>query len=370
MLLSFTMNRKIGYFVAVLTLIAFLSGCGGSNFIFNNPYSFFIVGDANQRRELKKLYRQINEDSTSERRFIVMEQIIKILYTASEREKLNLFLTNYVETYKDDPFNGYYLLIVAWNYQEAEAYPFAVYYFERILKNYPDILVRNKSIYYICLSNLIDLVEEPEIRVNYYKDLIARFGSQVDKGPLYYELAKAYEKLGEWELSIQAYKQFLQYPDAKIPGVPNARRDVQQMIALYDYRDKNWTMESRDELVETIKHAIQTRNAALLNRYRAKVNFFAVSWEQEEFEADPEFLSGLSLFMSNRISLAENLDKNSNNREAYLETSGWTYRIQTWYLYFRKINFPPNPEIHGQWEWAGIYFGDKPFTGSKKMAAN
>ena len=24
-----------------------------------------------------------------------------------------------------------------------------------------------------------------------------------------------------------------------------------------------------------------------------------------------------------------------------------------------KVNFPADPEIHGRWEWAGIYFGEK-----------
>ncbi|MDR1596788.1 MAG: tetratricopeptide repeat protein, partial [Treponema sp.] len=45
--------------------------------------------------------------------------------------------------------------------------------------------------------------------------------------------------------------------------------------------------------------------------------------------------------------------------EAYLRTWGWSQYISTWYLYFRKINFPSDPEIHGRWEWAGIYYGEK-----------
>ncbi|MCI6442425.1 MAG: tetratricopeptide repeat protein, partial [Spirochaetia bacterium] len=45
--------------------------------------------------------------------------------------------------------------------------------------------------------------------------------------------------------------------------------------------------------------------------------------------------------------------------EAYLRTTGWSNYVNVWYLYFRKVNFPADPEIHGRWEWAGIYYGEK-----------
>ena len=68
--------------------------------------------------------------------------------------------------------------------------------------------------------------------------------------------------------------------------------------------------------------------------------------------------------MEQRIHYNRDLDRDSNTREAYLRTWGWSYRIKTWYLYFRRVHFPADPEIHGQWEWAGIYFGEKPFAGT------
>ena len=71
--------------------------------------------------------------------------------------------------------------------------------------------------------------------------------------------------------------------------------------------------------------------------------------------------------MTSRLRCASELDPDSNAQEAYLETWGWSYyRIRTWYLYFRKVHFPADPEINGHWEWAGIYFGSKPFSGSEE----
>jgi hypothetical protein len=67
----------------------------------------------------------------------------------------------------------------------------------------------------------------------------------------------------------------------------------------------------------------------------------------------------LAAFMHKQIRYANTLDAGSNANEAYLRTAGWDQYISTWYLYFRKIYFPLDPEIHGRWEWAGVYYGEK-----------
>lgn len=108
-------------------------------------------------------------------------------------------MTTYVEQNSDDPFNAYYLLVVAQNYLDRNAKPFAVLYFERILNNYTDILVHGTSIHYTCLSNLIDMVDDPNVRINYYKELLARFKGDISPGPVYFHLAKTYEN---WENGI------------------------------------------------------------------------------------------------------------------------------------------------------------------------
>ncbi len=66
-----------------------------------------------------------------------------------------------------------------------------------------------------------------------------------------------------------------------------------------------------------------------------------------------------SFMRGNRIRYSAELDPSSSPTEAYLRTTGWSNYVNVWYLYFRKVNFPADPEIHGRWEWAGIYFGEK-----------
>jgi hypothetical protein len=67
----------------------------------------------------------------------------------------------------------------------------------------------------------------------------------------------------------------------------------------------------------------------------------------------------LAGYMNHRIRYAQTLAPGSNSTEAYLRTQGWSQYINVWYLYFHKIYFPENPEIHGRWEWAGVYYGEK-----------
>jgi hypothetical protein len=92
-----------------------------------------------------------------------------------------------------------------------------------------------------------------------------------------------------------------------------------------------------------------------------------MSWSQqdmaseEELEAPSSFdLASLGAFLqSSRVIADDQLDVYSNSGEAYLRTTNWNYFIPTWYLYFRRVNYPPDPEINGRWEWAGIYLGDR-----------
>jgi hypothetical protein len=81
----------------------------------------------------------------------------------------------------------------------------------------------------------------------------------------------------------------------------------------------------------------------------------------EEVEARTSFdLGALGAFLqSSRVVADDQLDVYSNSGEAYLRTTNWNYRIPTWYLYFRRVNYPPDPEINGRWEWAGIYLGER-----------
>lgn len=294
-------------------------------------------------------------------RFALMKGIAGNLLAENLTDNLILFLTTSVENYPDDPYNAYWLLMTANSYLENGAPKIAGYYFERILLNYPDLEIKGNSIHLVCLQNLIKINSSPELQIKYYSALITRFAQNIDLGYTYFMLARSYEKLGEWQLAIQTYTQFLSYGrfNILIPGVPDSFEYAKRIID-YNSSSKDWTFETLDDLVANIKEAINTYNYKVLNRYRAKVNFFAMSWKQESSDNNTQADFQMQDFMGgNRIKYNDILDASSNPNEAYLRTTGWSQYVSTWYLYFRKVNFPADPEIHGRWEWAGIYYGEK-----------
>ena len=316
-----------------------------------------------QQEHSQQLVALLADKTLSEQsRYAVINRIAHIHYAEKDYTRMILFLTDWVENNPADKYDSYWLLMVAQAYLEQEAEPIAEYYFERILKNYPDLLVQGKSIHLSCLQQLIKITRTPANRIAYYNELVSRFPSDVNATEMYVRLAQEYEKEGEWNQVLRSYAQFLEQPDAstiQIAGIPDAYTTARQMVD-FAKSPKDWTFESLDALETAVKNAINNYDARTLDRYRSKVNFFAMSWRANESDANAlEYFSMRNFMRGNRIRYDAKLDDSSNSNEAYLKTRGWSQYINVWYLYFRKVNFPVDPDIHGRWEWAGIYYGEK-----------
>ncbi|ULQ60374.1 tetratricopeptide repeat protein [Brucepastera parasyntrophica] len=343
-----------------ISIIAFF--CVTATACSSDSSSYLLYGLKENSDEQKQLLELLAKNpKNQETRFALMNRVANNLLTAQNNVSLVLFLTTSVENYPDNPYNAYWLLMTAHIYLQNNAPKIAKYYFERILKNCPDLEIQGRSLHLVCLENLIKITDSPELHIRYYTELITRFPSNIDAAQAYFMLARAYEKLGEWDLAIQTYTQFLSYGrfDIQVPGIPNSYEYAKQIVD-YNSSSKDWTFETLDELVTSIKRAIDTYNYRALDSYRAKVNFFAMSWKQTASDKNSQVDFQMRDFMAgNRIRYSAALDSSSTPYEAYLRTWGWYQNVSVWYLYFRKVNFPADPEIHGRWEWAGIYYGDK-----------
>ncbi|MDR1300996.1 MAG: tetratricopeptide repeat protein [Treponema sp.] len=339
-----------------------------------DPY--YICGSQNDQEILRQLFillvkeRETRDTGTEqtlespdtaarEQAFAVIREIAKQYVRLQEYGKLITFLTSRTNQNPQDPYNAYYLLMVAYGYIQQEAYPVAALYFDMIIKNYPDLMVEGQSVHLACLKQLITLVDNPEQEVGYYEELIIRFADSIDLGFAYFMLAQAHEQIGEWNEAIQSYTQYLPYRGTPIPGFPNADQHAKQLVD-FNKSPKDWTFENLNSLVNAVKSALADGNSGRLRQYQAKVNFFTHSWAQEDSDDSGGVEFNLADFMrGNQIRYADALDTSSNATEAYLRTSGWDQIISTWYFYFRKIYFPLDPDIHGRWEWAGVYYGEK-----------
>jgi len=321
--------------------------------------SYYIAGSRENREQLRDLFKLLYDDNNiAESTFAVIREIANNFARSKEYSKLIHFLSERTINFPDDPYNSYYLLMIAYIYMQQEALPVAALYFDLIVKNYPDLAINGESIHLACLSRLIDLSDNQEQRVWYYRELISRFSPNIDLGIAWFMLGQTYERIGDWNSALQAYTNYLLYAGSIIPGFPNAYDYARQQVD-FNKSLKNWTYESLPALLTSIQRALDDANPYQLRRIQAQVNFFTRSWGQIESD-DPRIADfSLSDFMQgNRIHYEDKLDASSNSTEAFLRTWGWA-QISTWYLYFRKIYFPSDPEIHGRWEWAGVYYGEK-----------
>lgn len=316
--------------------------------------------ESSTRAELINILQ--TQSLTAEARFSAINQVAQSMLNNNETETLILFLSDHVAKNEDDPYAAYWLLMLAYAYQKQGAPTIAEFYFERIINNYDDLLVKEKSVHLLCLQNLIQISEDPNNRIIYFTRLVSQFPDLVNKTEIYCRLALEYEKLGEWNLVLKAYSDFLAQKDAadiQIQGIPNAYTTAKNLVD-FNNSTKDWTFETLDALVAAVKQSISWYDFNTLEKYRSKVNFFAMSWRQDiEEEHSIANFAMRDYGSGNRIRYSATLDESSTPEEAFLRTWGWSTYINVWYLYFRKVNFPLDPEIHGRWEWAGIYYGEK-----------
>ena len=335
----------------MLALAALLSGCDGD-------YPEYRVGNRQHDRQLAELLALLEQETGgAEQRFMIVQELSKVLRAAGAPRRQLLFLTTYVEAHPADLYNAFYLMSVAEGYRELDSAPLAAHYYERTL-NYPDAVVRGRSIHLAALTELIALERDPHRLVELYKELIGRFHDEIDPGHSHFFLARAYEALGEWEQAVQAYRVYLQHATTDIPGFPNVRREVLDKVNFH-FSDRSWVMADLDTLVGEIKRAITGRDRRALRRLRSKSGFFTMSWEQQVADESAAQVFDLAAFPLSRVRFDDELDRDSNADEAFLRTTGWSHRVRTWYLYFRRIDFKADPDIDGHWEWAGIFFGEK-----------
>jgi hypothetical protein len=350
---------KTGLFL-LMTLFVFIMCAGEEERGGEFPGAYFIRGSAEEKEALGELFMLLREEPEAGwQQFSLVREIANEYSRINDYGRLINFLTIWTNQHPQDPYNAYYIFMVGYAYLRQEAAPVAALYFDRIVKNYPDLIVKGESIHLICLNQLINLVDNPEQKISYYEELISGFADKIDLGITWFMLAQTYEQVGEWNRAISAYTQFLPFYGTVIPGFPDAYSYAKRLVD-FNNSPKNWTFESLPALIETIESALDAGNTRRLWQYRAQVNFFASSWAQQGGDDAGMSEFNLSSFStSSKLRYADSLSPGSNANEAYLRTWGWSQFTSIWYFYFRKIYFPLDPEIHGRWEWAGIYYGEK-----------
>lgn len=335
--------------IALAAVIA-IGGCA--------RHELLWVADRSLNADLQQLRGELERTEpgpeTADQRYALVAEIARTLRHGGEGGRERTFLTLYAGQHPRDPYNAAHLVAVADSYLEAGQTPLAVHYYRRALRNLPDLEVRGRSLHRHCLERLVEL-DDAVRHVEYYRELIERFPERIDLGLSLYGLAEAYAGRGGWEQALDAYERFLRAPPTQVPGEPHAYRRVTELIRFHR-SDKSWVRDDLETLVAEARAAIAGRDVRALRRLQAHVNFFATSWGSDA-TLDRRFR--LEAFSMRRVYADAELHPDSNGREAFLRTAGWTARVTTWYFYFRRIDYSIDPRVDGTWEWAGIYFGEK-----------
>ena len=231
-----------------------------------------------------------SENLNEKQRYSIIKQIADTLRDKKDYQGLVLFLTDWVDKNPDNMYNSYWLLMTADAYLSMGAEPVAEYYFDRILQQCPDLMIKGNSAHYICLQKLIQISKTPTHRIKYFNELISRFPQNVNTTELYLRLALEYQNDSQWSQALKTYKQFLEQPDAttiQIAGEPDAYKNARHLID-FNNSSKDWTFESLPALEEAVKKAIRNYDWRSLDKYKAKVNFFSMSWKQDENDANAQ----------------------------------------------------------------------------------
>lgn len=358
------MKFKRPFFILVLLIM--LTSCD------KKDYSHYISKNNPNKSELEQLFPLLDRyNDYTENRFTVMSEIISKMSNSESVGRLNLLITTYINSNLEDPYNSYYLLSLASNYMKNNQNDFAIPYLDRAVMSFNDLEIRGESTHLKALEILVDITPNEEDRVFYYNKMINEHRERINKrdvysggiGQIYYYLGKSLEKVERWSEAIDAYKNYLDIPYSDILKEPNARDETLQKVGFY-LSQKTWVVKDLSTLVQRVKYAIATRNPSLLDKYRA-YDFFIINWKSKYSDLKSSYPMESYVLTNMNIKTANELDSMSTESEAYLAVSGnpWSssiwYVYPTWYFYFKKVDFPEDPEINGGWEWVGIYLGEK-----------
>ena len=331
----------------------------------SNEQSYYVVGNGNQREYLRWLLADIyRNDITPSEEITLAELIAAQLVDSRHPERAHQFLVGLTQRDSAHPNNGYLLYVVGEILREGGQPERALHYYQQVVSLYPDTIVYGQSIHYLSLLRLVEHSVDRERSILYHRMLINSFAHLIDPFTHYQRINSYYEQLAQWENLYTAYHELLNYCNTtgSACSTTNERIDymdtVRAALRFHD-TDKQWVSPDINLLVRNIKRALIANNPQSLLQWKAGANFSSRSAPQEEFDYNSQINFNVGIFLTrSHVQFSAELDVASNSEEAYLRTWGWSHRIPIWYFYFRRVDYPLDPEIDGNWEWAGILFGE------------
>lgn len=331
---------------------------------------------------LNLLSKQTNTAYSS--RFLLIYQIFQnYLGLKDFDENLSFLINQKTLSSEKDPYLSMYFYLLGQIYENKGEEDVAVLYYQIILRQLEDVKINDKSLHKTILEKLLFLETNPYLKRQYNAILLERFSSKStlkEKSLWNYQMATLLEKIGHWKEAIDYFQNYLNLgyfslPENILRTNPNIYEDIRTKI-MFHYSKKNWTFRNLEDLKNKVKTGVYNFDAYTLNKIRTYNSFFIREWNQQSTtmaidtdainSSDINVLNFLKEFLSlsknfrgkSKITFEPDFDSESSEKLVYLKSYGWN-RINQWYFVFRKIDYPLDPQLNGNWEWIGIFLGEK-----------
>nr|WP_307877915.1 hypothetical protein [Borreliella garinii] len=291
-------------------------------------------------------------------KFLIIDRAVNI-YIANKNYENALEIVN--SGIIDDESREYYplYLYLMGNIYDSMGEDFVAFsIYKYVVDNFDDYVYENCSVKTRVAKKIVNLnigsIDNTEI------DNL----NNEEKGNYFYNLALSLEDGQDHDESYFYYLKFLSTPRAhlKIDS-----RDYFNVVTKINYFNNPEFVVYRNlgDLIQDVKKFVLSGDTSKLLNIRDKNNFFIQSWDQKGGKSNSintnSFLTTMIRLggrRKNGIQFAKHLEADSSDDISYLESSGWDY-IREWYFVFKRIVYPKDPEINNGWTWIGVYLGKK-----------
>jgi hypothetical protein len=345
-------TKTAGILILVLSITSFMSASD-----IKVTYQFSTAYERQRWNELSSQPEDINSlKALSE----WCEEIRDLFISAGKSNELTRYLGIQAQLKTEKDLQAYLFFILSDIYWATGSRDVALLYMNMIPEGSYDIRYNYQPIGYYLSKRIISSNANAKTKIRMYIHLLDRYSDMIDIPYTLNELAQIYKSELDIQKTISSYQEIIRTAHL-YPNINDSinLKEIKRELAFYKSR-KRWIYKDLEVLINNIKYAIMKQDMKLLRRYVSDVDFFVQV--SHKVHKKTWTLNQLQIYRrwNRRIVFSEKLEDYSNENEAYLKTSNWTFpNMKTWYFYFKRVEYPFDDRYDGGWEWKGIYFGER-----------
>jgi len=348
------MHSKKLYFNIFIFLILLASCFNNDNY--ENPYSF----SKNSNKIFLNLKMQKSNIDNIDNYIEWTKQTEKLFLDNNKNIELIQFFGESIVGEENIFYKSYLSFVISEYYWQKGSKEAALYYMLCVDRDAYSIQYDFKPIGYYIAKRVISCNTPYEIKEKMYDVLLTEYKDIIDVPYVLLELSDLYKENFDMNKAVIVMKKIISiYTSDSYEGESSINiSKINNEINFY-YSKKDWIYQDLGVLIDNIKDAIMKKDKKLLYKYVSKSSFQVRVFQKLHQQSWSFYDIKIHKRWNNRIVFADQLEEFSSTTEAYLRSKNWNFPLlRTWYFYFKKVDYPYETDIHGGWEWAGIYFGN------------